>query len=302
MHKTRTYRTDWYVKTIRALQLAGMSDSTQECYARSVRQLIEFYDKDPREITEQELEEYFLYRRNTSKWSPSTLKICYCGLKFFFINVLKKEWHLFKMLKAQTEKRLPCVLSQEEVFQILNHVRTFHNYTYLSTVYSCGLRLQEALYLQVSDIDSKRMMIHVHRGKGAKDRYVPLPHENLILFRQYWVTHRNPLLIFPALGRGNKNGPSAKTPMAIGSVQGAFRKAKNKTGIKKRRVSIHTLRHSYATHLLEAGVNIRVIQRYLGHANLETTMIYLHLTQKGQEDAYDIIDNLMKGFTNDNNS
>ena len=103
------------------------------------------------------------------------------------------------MLKAQyAEKRLPCVLSRKEVFQIL--IRTFHNYTFLSTVYSCGLRLQEALYLQVSDVDSKRMMLHVHRGKGAKDRYVPLPHDNLVLFRKYWVTHRNPLLIFPALG------------------------------------------------------------------------------------------------------
>ncbi|CAN2043016.1 integrase/recombinase XerD [Candidatus Magnetomoraceae bacterium gMMP-1] len=284
MHKTLI--TTWYNKTIRSLQLAGMSERTQECYARSVRQLIEFYNKDPSEINEEELEEYFLYRRNTSQWAPATLKICYCGLKFFFINVLRKEWHLFKILKAQPEKRLPCVLSQEEVFRILSHVQTFHNYTFLSTVYSCGLRLQEALFLQISDIDSKRMMLHVHRGKGAKDRYVPLPHENLILLRKYWVTHRNPILIFPALGRSSKMGPIAKKPMAIDSVQGAFRKAKNKAKIKKRRVTIHTLRHSYATHLLEAGVNIRVIQRYLGHANLETTMIYLHLTQKGQEDAY----------------
>ncbi|CAN2040800.1 hypothetical protein GMMP15_2010035 [Candidatus Magnetomoraceae bacterium gMMP-15] len=146
------------------------------------------------------------------------------------------------------------------------------------------------------------MMLHVHRGKGAKDRYVPLPHENLILLRKYWVTHRNPILIFPALGRSSKMGPIAKKPMAIDSVQGAFRRQKNKQKKKKRRVTIHTLRHSYATHLLEVGVNIRVIQRYLGHANLETTMIYLHLTQKGQEDAYEIIDNLMKGFENDNNS
>ncbi|MDM8515248.1 site-specific integrase [Desulfobacterales bacterium HSG16] len=135
-----------------------MSERTQECYARSVRQLIEFYDKDPRKITEEELEEYFLYRRNTSQWTPATLKICYCGLKFFFTNVLRKEWHLFKILKAQPEKRLPCVLSQEEVFQILNQVRTFHNYAYLSTIYSCGLRLQEGLYLQVSDIDIIRIL------------------------------------------------------------------------------------------------------------------------------------------------
>jgi site-specific recombinase XerD len=179
--------------------------------------------------------------------------------------------------------------------RILSHVRTFHNYVFLSTVYCCGLRLQEALYLQVSDIDSHRMLIHVHRGKGAKDRYVPLPGNTLNLLRRYWVTHKNPVLIFPARGRGGND------TMAIESVQGAFRRAKFPAGIKKRRVSVHTLRHSYATHLLEAGVNLRVIQRYLGHAQLETTMVYLHLTRKGQEDAYKIIDSTMRGFDYDNN-
>ncbi|WP_035258643.1 tyrosine-type recombinase/integrase, partial [Desulfatirhabdium butyrativorans] len=198
---------------------------------------------------------------------------------------------------AQKEKRLPCVLNRDEVFQVLQQVHTFHNYAYLTTVYTCGLRLQEALYLQTSDIDSKRMMIHVHRGKGAKDRYVPLPEETLALLRKYWATHRNPVLIFPALGRGHQDASQSKTPMAVDSVQGAFRSAKYKTGINKRRVTIHTLRHSYATHLLEEGVNIRVIQRYLGHTLLETTMVYLHLTQKGQEDAYTIINQTMKGFS-----
>jgi len=175
-------------------------------------------------------------------------------------------------------------------------VTTFHNFAFLSIIYSCGLRLQEGLFLQIADIDARRKLIHVHRGKGAKDRYVPLPDATVKLLRRYWVTHRNPKLIFPALGRGHQLGPSSKTPMAIDSVQGAFRSAKFKAGISKRRVSVHTLRHSYATHLLEAGVNIRTIQRYLGHSQLETTMVYLHLTRKGQEDAYQIINGVMKGF------
>jgi integrase len=286
---SNTLQTPWYNKTIDALQLAGKGDKTQESYARSVRQLLEYVHKDPHLITEQELQKYFLFRRNTSNWSASTLNICYCGLKFFFIHVLQKKWPVFEYLKAQKEKRLPCVLNRDEVIQVLQQVHTFHNYVYLTTVYTCGLRLQEALYLQTSDIDSKRMMIHVHRGKGAKDRYVPLPEETLALLRKYWATHRNPVLIFPALGRGHQDASKSKTPMAIDSVQGAFRNAKSKTTINKRRVTIHTLRHSYATHLLEEGVNIRVIQRYLGHTMLETTMVYLHLTQKGQEDAYIII-------------
>lgn len=287
---------DYYQQSMRALQLAGMSERTQQCYTRAVRQLVDFYEKTPEQISEPELEDYFLHRRNMDTWSPATLRIAYSGIKFFFLNVLQRDWHIFTYLNAKRERRLPCILSKEEVFRILEHVTTFHNYTFLTTVYACGLRISEALNLQVSDIDSQRMMIHVHRGKGAKDRYVPLPHETLGLLRRYWLTHKNPTLIFPALGRGHNQGPTATTPMAIDSVQGAFRRAKFAAGIKKRRVSVHTLRHCYATHLLEEGVNPRIIQRYLGHSNLETTMVYFHLTQKGTEDAYHIIDNAMRGF------
>ena len=287
-------KTKWYTKTVRALQLAGKSEVTQKMYARSVRQLIEFYGKEPTKIPERELEDYFLHRRNVDEWAPGTLKISYCGIKFFFLHVLKKDWHIFKILKAQTEKRLPCVLSREEVFQILSKVNTFHNYAFLFTVYSLGLRLQEGLYLQVSDIDAKRRKVHIHRGKGAKDRFVPLPEGTLKLLRKYWVTHKNPLFIFPALGRNGKSGSAAKTPMAISSVQGALRKARSEAGITKRSVTIHTLRHSCATHLLDAGLNIRYIQQFLGHSNLETTTVYLHLTKKGQENAYALINRLMK--------
>ncbi|GAB6147355.1 hypothetical protein JCM12294_48030 [Desulfocicer niacini] len=174
--------------------------------------------------------------------------IAYCGIRFFFQNVLKREWHVFTYMNAKREKRLPCVLSKEEVFDILSSVTTFHNYAFLSTVYSCGFRLSEGLGLQVSDIDSKRMMIHVHRGKGAKDRFVPLPKSTLDLLRRYWLTHKNPKLIFPAMGREGNKAPTSEKPMSIDGVQGAFRRAKFAAGIKKRRVSIHTLRHSYATH------------------------------------------------------
>lgn len=290
---------DYFEQSIRALQLAGMSERTQETYTRAVRVLVDFYGKTPDQITEMELEDYFLHCKNTNKWSAATLRIAYSGIKFFFINVLKREWHIFTYLKAKREQRLPCILSKEEVFCILNNLTTFHNYAFHSTVYACGLRISEALALQVSDIDGKRMMIHVHRGKGAKDRYVPLPEQTYQLLRRYWVTHRNPVFIFPALGRGGNEGPTATTHMALDSAQGAFRKAKAVAGINKRHVSVHTLRHCYATHLLEAGLNPRIIQRYMGHANLETTMIYFHLTQKGTEDACKIINSTMKGFDND---
>ena len=286
------FETVWHKKMVKALKVAGMCERTQDTYVRTMRKLSEFYNKTPDKITEEELVDYFIHRQQVTEWSPATMRICYSGIKFFFINVLKRKWHTLKLAKAKREKRLPAILSREEVRTILSHVNTPHNYAYLQTVYSCGLRLQEGLYLEVSDIDGTRNMIHVHRGKGARHRYVPLPRATYLLLRKYWLTHQNQRLIFPAVGRGQNMGPISTIPMSIEGVQGAFRRAKHEAGIQKR-ASIHTLRHSYATHLLEAGVNLRVIQKNLGHSNIETTMVYLHLTNKGMEDAYQIIDSLM---------
>ncbi len=290
---------DYYQKSMNALQLAGKSERIQECYTRSVCQLVAHYETELDSITEKDLEEYFLYRANVDEWKPATLKIAYAGIKFYFVNVLKREWHIFKYLHARHEQKLPCILSTDEVFCVLDHIKTFHNFCFASMVYATGLRLSEALALQVTDIDGSRMMIHVHRGKGAKDRYVELPKNIYLLLREYWATHRNKVLIFPALGRSGKNAPYANKSMARASVQGAFRKAVVASGIKKRRVTIHTLRHCYATHLLEAGVNVRLIQQYMGHSQLETTMKYFHLTQKGTEDASKIINSVMQGFKYD---
>lgn len=287
---------DWYERSMKALQLNGLAARSQETYTRAVRQLKDYYNKTPDLVTEEELQDYFLYRKNVSNWSSSSLRICYSGIRFFFVNVLERNWHTFDYLRAKREHKLPTVLEVEEVQRILSCVNTPHNFAYLFTVYSCGLRLQEALHLEVSDIDSSRMMIHVHRGKGAKDRLVPLPQATLAMLRNYWRTHKNPRLIFPALGRSRKEGPCAETPMPIASVQDAFGKARKAAKIRKRGVSIHTLRHCYATHLLEEGVNPRAVQKYMGHSSLETTMIYLHLTKRGHDNAVQIINHLMEGL------
>lgn len=284
---------DYYDQSMRALQLAGMSERTQKCYTRSVRMLVDFYGKTPDQISEQELQDYFLHCKNVNKWSAATMRISYSGIKFFFVNVLQRDWHTLKLIYAKREQRLPTVLSVNEVWDIIHAVRTHQNKAYLTTVYTCGLRLHEALYLQTTDIDSRRMRIHVHRGKGAKDRYVPLPKATLNTLRDYWLRHRNPVWIFPRLGRGGKQGPTASVPMNKTTVQGALRRVLTQLKIK-RRISIHTFRHSYATHLLEAGVNIRRIQQYLGHQSLNSTMVYLHLTTQGHERAYSIINDMMQ--------
>jgi len=282
---------------ITALQLSGKSERTQQSYVREVRLLAQFYRQSPDLISEPQLQHYVLHRKNVDGLSPSSMRICYSALRFFYQQVLERPWKTLALMRAQTEQRLPAVLSLQEVHRLLHAMTPLHHRAYFTTLYSCGLRLNEALYLQVGDIDGARHMIHVHRGKGAKDRYIPLPDGTLDLLRTSWKTHRHPTWLFPATGRDQNHMASATYPMPRSSVQGAFRTAKQRAGIRKRDIGPHTLRHSYATHLLEAGVNLRAIQRSLGHAQLETTMISLPLTQKGQEDAVQRINEVMRGLT-----
>ncbi len=216
------YETQWYIKHNEAMQINGKGKRTRKAYSRALRMLVEFYDKEPDQITEDELQQYFLHRKTKDNWAPNTMRIAYCEIKFFFEHVIQRDWHILGILRAKNEQRLPAVLSRDEIKRIFSRLTTFHNYVYLTTVYSCGLRLQEGLFLEVSDIDSDRMMIHVHRGKGAKDRYVPLPEQTLPLLRKHWANHRHPRLIFPALGRNGKGGPRTLHPMAIASVQGGL--------------------------------------------------------------------------------
>jgi len=281
---------------IATLQLSGKGERTQQAYVREVRLLSQFYGKSPDLIAEQELQAYFLHRKNVDRLAPASMRICYSGIRFFYQHVLHRDWHTLSLIRAQNEHRLPAVLSVQEVRHLLKAATPVHPQVYFTPVYSLGLRLHEGLYLQVADIDSQRLQVHVHRGKGAKDRYVPLPEDTLALLRTYWKTHQNPTGLFPATGRDQKQSPTATFPMSPNSVQGAFRKAKRRASITPAGVAIHTLRHAYATHLLEAGVNRRLVQRYLGHSRLETTMVYLHLTPKGHEDAYQRINSLMQGL------
>ena len=279
-------------RMIEDMRLAGLSERTQEAYARAIRQLAEHYWRSPDKITEEELRQYFLYMKNVKKYARGTMTIALCGIKFFFEKTLGADWNVLGLVRTPREKSLPVVLSTEEVRWILGHVTPEWNKACLTTIYCCGLRLQEGTYLQVSDVDGRRGFIHVHHGKGAKDRYVPLPNETLKMLRMFWKTHRNPLWLFPAPGRGVKGMSISDHPVPKSSIQGAFRRALKRTNIKKK-VSVHSLRHSYATHLLEAGVNLRQIQENLGHNSPKTTAVYTHLTSKGKQDAFKKLNDLM---------
>ena len=279
-------------RMIECLQLRGLAERTQEAYTRAVRQLAAHYHKSPDRISEAELRQYFLYLKNVKHYSRPTMTVAICGIRFFYEQTLQRNWATFGLLRAPREKKLPVILSLAEVRQILAGVRLPRYKVCLTTIYSCGLRLQEGTHLQVADIDSARMMIHVRHGKGAKDRYVPLPQRTLQMLRDYWRTHRNPLLLFPAEGRDHIDLAQATEPMSKSCVQDAFHAALKESRLNKR-ASVHTLRHSWATHLLEAGVNLRLIQEWLGHSSPATTSVYTHLTVKAEQLGAVTINQLM---------
>jgi integrase/recombinase XerD len=273
-------------------QLRGLSERTQETYLRTVRQLAEHYGRSPDQISEEELRQYFLYLENEKRVSRSTFSQALCGIKFFYEHTLRREWRIFELVRPHREKKLPVVLSVAEVHRILECLYHPRYRVCLSTIYSCGLRLQEGIHLQVKDIDGARMMVHVRHGKGAKDRYVPLPEATLEMLRQYWCTHQHPVWLFPTSAGTTTSLALAVKPIHPSSVQKAFKSALRKSGVQKP-ATVHTLRHSYATHLLEAGVNLRLIQAYLGHSSPKTTAIYAHLTRKAETLAEEAIDRVI---------
>jgi len=272
--------------------LRGLSERTKDSYVRAVRQLAEHYHKSPDLISEEELRQYFLFIKNVKHYSRNTMTIAICGVRFLYEHTLNRNWAIFGIVRPAPEKKLPVILSKKEVRQILSCLRLPRYQVCLKTIYSCGLRLQEGTNLQVADIDSARLMIHVRHGKGAKDRYVPLPKRTLQLLRDYWKTHRNPVLLFPAEGRDHIDLAKSTEPMSKSSVQDAFHAALKDSRLNKR-ASVHTLRHSWATQLLEAGVNLRLIQEWLGHSSPATTSVYTHLTAKAEQLGAQAIDQLM---------
>lgn len=273
-------------KMIEDMQLRGLAERTQESYVAAVRGLAAYYGKSPDKLSESELRQYFLYLKNDKKAAASTCMQVLCALKFLYQHTLGQPWPILDFVKPDRAEKLPVILSREEVQRLLGCLRQPHYRVCLSTIYSCGLRLLEGVSLQVRDIDSSRMVVHIRQGKGRKDRYVPLPERTLEQLRRYWRQHRHPQWLFPSRGFGQTG------PMDESGVQKAFGVALKESGIHKA-ASVHTLRHSYATHLLEAGVNLRLIQSYLGHDSLTTTAIYVHLTPNAQVEAALTINQVM---------
>jgi len=251
--------------------LRRFSPKTITCYLACMKGVAKHFRKSPAELGDEEIRAYLHYLMEERKASQSVLVQTYSALKFFFENTLQKQWNAIRIPRCKQRRKLPGVLTREEVESILSATKNLKHRAILMTLYSAGLRIGEVTRLKVSDIESGRMMIRVNEGKGLKDRYTLLGERNLEILRRYWKAYRPLEWLFP--------GRNASDPVSISAIQRVFKTSLAKAGIKKK-ASVHTLRHCFATHLLESGTDLYYIQRLLGHKSAGTTSVYLHITGK----------------------
>ncbi|OGT32498.1 MAG: hypothetical protein A2W28_08215 [Gammaproteobacteria bacterium RBG_16_51_14] len=254
---------------IEQMKVHRYAERTQEAYLNAVIGLAKYYRQSPEQLGEREVQQYLLHLIDERKLSWSTCnQVCH-GLKFLYHKTLKRSQEDFCIPKAIQPQKLPEILSRHEVGQILQAAHELKHRCFLTTVYSAGLRVGEAVCLTPGNIDSERMTLRVEQGKGQKDRYTVLSPRLLTLLRQYWRAYHPTDWLFT-----NRRGDEH---MSVGAAQKLFYVTKRRAGISKRG-GIHSLRHAFATHLLEAGTDLHTIQTLLGHRHISTTLRYFHLS------------------------
>ncbi len=258
-------------KMINDMKIHRLSLKTQECYVSAVAGFAKFYNESPDRISQEKIQSYLLHVLDERKMSWSTCNVILSGLKFFYTQTLGMDAMQFRLPPRKRQKHLPEILSPGELERLFASAATPKQRVLLMTTYAAGLRVSEAVRLKLTDIDSSRMMIRVEQGKGCKDRYTVLSSRLLKELRLYWSRHRPSPWLFP--------GKDRNRPMPIGTAQKIYYHAKDRAGITRGR-GIHTLRHCFATHLLEAGVDLPTIQSLMGHGSIVTTMIYVRVTKK----------------------
>jgi integrase/recombinase XerD len=253
------------------LEIKGFSTNTQDAYIAHVKRFAEHFMKSPLDLGESEIKQYLHFLIAERNLSNSYVSGTYSALKFLYETTLKRQWEMEGIPRTKKHKKLPIVLSKDEVKRLINVTTNLKHRAILATIYSAGLRVSEAANLKLTDIDSSNMQIRVEQGKGNKDRYTLLSDKNLELLRQYYKLYHPTTWLFP--------GQSIDTPLTARTIQRVFEQSIQKVSINKA-VTVHSLRHSFATHLLEAGTDIYHIQLLLGHSSIKTTSIYIHLTNK----------------------
>ena len=282
-----------YFKHLQALKLQGKREKTIDGYARALRRIAGYFDCCPDSLEPDQLKTYFAWMVENYSWS--SVKVDLWGLSFFYRHVLGRKMEWIEIVNPPKARSLPDVPTREEVQRLINGVYRLRYRVFFFVIYSMGLRLGEGLGMEIGDIDSNQRRVHVRQGKGGKDRYVPLPDPTLQHLRRFWRTHRHPRLLFPNASGNEASARTASSPMDRGGVQAAIQAARKDCGIHKH-LTVHSLRHAYATHLLELGVDLRSIQVVLGHQKPETTARYAHLTEVNRQQAKERIEELMAGF------
>jgi len=252
------------------LQLSGAKPRTQKTYLREVENLTKYFNRSPEELGEAELKEYMLYLINKRHLSEGTFRFYVAGLKFFYRTTLKRDWPVEKIRHPRSKRKLPVVLDLSEVESLFSVTRNLKHKVILMMTYSSGLRASETARLKLTDIDSKRMTVKVNDGKGGKDRYSILSKTTLEHLRQYWRKYRPTEWLF--------EGQKKDEHITVHSIQLMFYAARKRAEITKP-ASVHTLRHSFATHLIEAGTSLHHVQLLLGHRSPTTTTVYLHVSR-----------------------
>ena len=256
---------------IEDLRIRNYSPNTIRQYVCCVKQFACYFGKSPEILEPPHIRQYQVHLVTGEKASWTKFNQTVCALRFLYQTTLGRDWAVTHIPYAKQPKKLPVVLSVEEIGGFFVAVENLKHRTVLETLYGAGLRVGEALNLRVRDIDSSRMVLRIEQGKGQKDRYPPLSPTLLAKLREYWKIFRPSEILFP--------GRSPETPLSEHALQDAIGRARKRSGIRKH-IKSHTMRHSFATHLLEAGVDIRTIQIILGHRNLNTTAVYLHVATK----------------------
>lgn len=270
------------------LRRRNYSPDTIRGYIRAVQQFAEYFHRSPEQMGGDELRRYQLYLLHERKFALGTVENNISALRFLYKKTLKRRDLAFDDLPFPKQPRtLPTVLSQDEVTRLIEAATNRMHRMLLMLLYSTGMRRSEASLLKVSDIDSQRMVIHIHRGKGMRDRDVPLTPKMLEALRDYWRWKKSRVYLFPS----KRSAPGSEQPISDKTVWNVCRVAATRAGIQKK-LGPHTLRHCFATHLLEAGADLRTIQLLMGHERLEDTTIYLHLSQRHLHAAINPLDQL----------
>lgn len=275
---------------------------TRHSYYRDMRLIHEHFGCDPAKLSETQLRDYLLHVKTVKRWKPKSIRQSVASAKIFFVEQLAHtDWTVFSQVRTKDHDELPPVLTREQVHDLLSHIRLRRYRIPVKLIYCCGLRISECLGLTVHDVLGKENKLWVRQSKGSKDRMVPLPTPMVEDLRSYWKFHRNPLLLFPNAGRGDQSPEQLRqrmgastTPMPISSLQQLVVTARKELNLPA--ATVHTLRHSFATHLLEAGASLHTIQAVLGHKQINTTMVYLHLTHQGAQDTLRLMEGLCQGL------